>query len=327
MFSGYGGAEFALKKANIHFECVGYSEIDKNAIKCYELNHPNIRNFGDCTKINTEELPDFDLLTGGFPCQDVSIAGNRDLSKGRTNLYSEILRIAKAKKPRYMLLENVRGLLSMGKKNKADDDLLINRIVRDLKEIGYGVCWDVLNSKDYGIPQNRERVWIVCKYGGWKFGEFEIPLKQKLSISLKDLLEKDVDVKYNMSEKALKLIKERIGTNYACKFNPEITNTLRTNYSNSFSNETYIIQRGRGKNKGGRKELCPTISSNNFEHNNHIYDQGMFRRLTPKECFRLMGFVKDEIKTDGISDSALYKLAGNGWEINVVSLILKQMFK
>lgn len=106
-FAGYGGASFALKKAGIDFECIGISEIDKYAIQCFNNNFPNIKNYGDCTKINVDELPNFDLLTGGFPCQDVSLAGNRDLSKGRTNLYKEILRIAEAKKPKYMLLENV----------------------------------------------------------------------------------------------------------------------------------------------------------------------------------------------------------------------------
>ena len=126
MFAGYGGASFSLKKAGVDFECVGYSEIDKYAIQCYEQNHKYMKlknegkfgisqtihhmNYGDCSKINTQDLPDFDLLTGGFPCQDVSIAGKRDLDKGRTNLYQEILRIARDKKPKYILLENVKGL-------------------------------------------------------------------------------------------------------------------------------------------------------------------------------------------------------------------------
>ena len=81
-FAGYGGASFALKKAGIDFECIGYSEIDKYAIECYDKNHSDIRNYGDISKINPEEIPDFDLFTGGFPCQDVSIAGKRDLNKG-----------------------------------------------------------------------------------------------------------------------------------------------------------------------------------------------------------------------------------------------------
>src|SRR3990167_3264693 len=206
MFSGYGGAEFGLIKAGIDYECVGYSEIDKNAIKCYEQNFSNVKNFGDCTKINTDELPDFDLLTGGFPCMDVSIAGKRDLSKGRTNLYSEILRIAETKKPKYLLLENVKGLLSM----KIDEGKLIDKIVRNLKSIGYGVCWKVLNSKDYGIPQNRERIWFVCKFGGWDFMEFQFPEPEKLKIFIKDILEEVVDKKYYLKENQAKKLLEGI---------------------------------------------------------------------------------------------------------------------
>src|SRR3990167_10727400 len=209
MFSGYGGASFGLKKANIPFECIGISEIDKYAIQCYNQNFPNIKNYGDCTKINTNELPDFDLLTGGFPCQDVSIAGKRDLSKGRTNLYQEILRIAKDKKPKYMLLENVKGLLSM----EIEEEKLVNIIVRDLKSIGYGVCYKVLNSKDYGIPQNRERVWFVCKYGSWEFMEFQFPEKEELKIFVKDILEKEVDKKYFLSEKMVNKFIERSNLN------------------------------------------------------------------------------------------------------------------
>ncbi len=162
MFAGYGGASFALKKAEIPFECVGVSEIDKHAMQCYTQNHKGYH-YGDCTKIDPKEIPDFDLLTGGFPCQDVSVAGDRDLSKGRTNLYLEILRIAKEKKPKFVVLENVKGLLSM----EVNHRKLVHKIVADLQKIGYGVAWKVLNSKEHGIPQNRERVWFVCKLGGW----------------------------------------------------------------------------------------------------------------------------------------------------------------
>ena len=113
MFSGYDGASWGLEKAKIPYECVGYSEINKYAIECSNKNFPNRKNFGDCQKIVPEELPDFNLLTGGFPCQDVSLAGKRDLSKGRTMLINDVFRIVKVKKPKYIILENVKGLLSM----------------------------------------------------------------------------------------------------------------------------------------------------------------------------------------------------------------------
>ena len=356
MFAGYGGGSFALKKAGIQFECVGYSEIEKHAIKCYEQNHPNVKNYGDCKSINPDELPDFDLLMGGFPCQDVSIAGDRDLSKGRTNLFTEIIRIAKAKKPKYMLLENVKGLLSSEKfkLNKSYFD----RIKEELRKIGYGICHATLNSKDYGIPQNRERVWIVCKYGGWDFMEFAFPEKKPLKITLKDILETNVNEKYNIREKALKLLKVHMGTSYASKFNPDISNTLRTNYGNGYSNESYILQHSRssdGKeihynvrniagtikqpsgntqnlvlaldlyNKKAHSDRTPALTE---PHHNtlRLFDGMKIRKFTPKECFKLMGFLNDEINIEGISDSQLYSLAGNGWDINIVSLILKRLF-
>jgi len=102
MFSGYGGASFALNKANIPFECIGYSEIYEHAIKLYNYNHHSIKNYGDCTKIIPEELPDFDLLTAGFPCQDVASLGTGNLACGRTILVNEVFRIAKIKKPKFI---------------------------------------------------------------------------------------------------------------------------------------------------------------------------------------------------------------------------------
>lgn len=157
MFAGYGGASFALKKAGIEHEVVGFSEIDKYADKCWKQNHGDVKNWGDCTKINPEELPDFDLLTGGFPCQSFSIAG-KGLGEQDTRgtLFHEIIRIAEAKKPKYMLLESVKGLTF--KKHKDT----FNKILSELDRVGYYVYWKVLNTKDYGVPQNRERVWFVC---------------------------------------------------------------------------------------------------------------------------------------------------------------------
>ena len=112
LFAGYDGASFGLKKANIHHEVVGFSEIDKHAIKIFKQNHGDIKNYGDITKINPNDLPDFDLLTGGFPCQSFSIAGkNLGVKDKRGILFFDIIRILKVKKPKYVLLENVKGLL------------------------------------------------------------------------------------------------------------------------------------------------------------------------------------------------------------------------
>lgn len=135
--------------------CVGYSEIDKYAIQLYQK-HFNHKNYGDITKIKEKELPDFDLLCGGFPCQSFSIAGKRKgFADTRGTLFFDIARIIKAKTPRFLLLENVKGLLSH------DQGKTFYTIISTLDELGYDLQWQVLNSKNFGVPQNRERVFIV----------------------------------------------------------------------------------------------------------------------------------------------------------------------
>ena len=155
MFSGIGGFELGLQNSDYEFECVGYSEVDKYAISIYERHFPSHKNFGDATKIRTEDLPDFDLLVGGFPCQAFSIAGQRrGFDDTRGTLFFEIARILRDKRPRYFLLENVRGLLSH------DKGKTFKTILEVLSDLGYNVKWQVLNSKDFGVPQRRERVYI-----------------------------------------------------------------------------------------------------------------------------------------------------------------------
>ena len=162
-FAGYGGASFGLKKSKIEHEVIGFSEFDKYAAAIFELNHPGINNLGDITQINPKMMPDFDLFTGGFPCQPFSSAG---LGKGeldiRGTLFYDVIRICKEKKPQHILLENVKGLTTKRHKETFE------KILSELKKIGYDVHWKVLNSKDYGIPQNRERLWIYGFKGSLK---------------------------------------------------------------------------------------------------------------------------------------------------------------
>lgn len=135
--------------------CVGYSDIDRYAIETYE-SHFDHRNYGDVTKIDPPELPDFDLLVGGFPCQAFSVAGKREgFNDTRGTLFFDIARILEDKRPRHFILENVRGLLSH------DKGKTFQTIIGVLADLGYGVEWQVLNSRDFGVPQNRERVFIV----------------------------------------------------------------------------------------------------------------------------------------------------------------------
>ena len=156
MFSGIGGFELGLQNSKHDFESIGYSEIDKYAVSIYEKHYPIHTNYGDATKINTEDLPDFDFLVGGFPCQSFSIAGNRQgLDDTRGTLFFEIARILKDKRPRYFLLENVRNLLSHDKGNT------FKTIIRVLSDLGYTISWKVYNSRNHGVPQNRERIFII----------------------------------------------------------------------------------------------------------------------------------------------------------------------
>lgn len=142
-------------------ECIGFSEIDRYACSIYRRHFPEHKNYGDATKLNPRDLPDFDLLVGGFPCQAFSIAGKRaGFMDARGTLFFEIARVLEHKRPRYFLLENVEGLLS------DDNRKTYVRIIGVLSDLDYSISAQLLNSKDYGLPQNRERIFIAGRFGG-----------------------------------------------------------------------------------------------------------------------------------------------------------------
>ena len=185
LFSGIGGFE---KGVGDKAECIGYSEIDKYAIQVYNK-HFNHKNYGDITKIQPESLPDFELVVGGFPCQSFSIAGKRGgFNDTRGTLFFEIARIIKQKQPRLLLLENVKGLLSH------DKGCTFTTIISTLDELGYDCQWQVLNSKNHGVPQNRERVFIIGQLRGTRQVNV-FPLEYKYEQNIKEKmysLSKDV---------------------------------------------------------------------------------------------------------------------------------------
>jgi len=153
VFSGIGGFELGFPAA---WECIGFSEVNKHASQIYLKHFGRHKQYGDITRINTTELPNFELLCGGFPCQAFSLAGKRRGFKDtRGTLFFQICRLAEGKRPRLLLLENVKGLLSH------DHGQTFHTIIRSLDELGYDLQWQVLNSKNYGVPQNRERVYVV----------------------------------------------------------------------------------------------------------------------------------------------------------------------
>ena len=161
MFTGIGGFELGLEKSNIEHELIGYSEIDIYAIKIFEKHFPGIKNYGNATNIQGNEIKDFDLLVGGFPCQSFSLAGKRKgFDDTRGTLFFDIARILSIKKPQFLVLENVKGLLSH------DKGETLSRILTILSKLEYQVEYRVLNSKDYGVPQNRERIFITGHFGG-----------------------------------------------------------------------------------------------------------------------------------------------------------------
>lgn len=186
LFTGIGAFEKALERLNVDYELVGFSEIDKYAIKSYCAIHnvPENKNLGDVTKIEIDKIPDFDLMSWGFPCQDISIAGRMEgIKEGtRSGLYYEGYKILKAKMPKISIIENVKNLTSQRFKEQFES------ILNDISELGYNNYWKVLNAKDYGVPQNRERVFIVSIRKDIDKNDFTFPSPVTLVLKLKDIL-------------------------------------------------------------------------------------------------------------------------------------------
>jgi DNA (cytosine-5)-methyltransferase 1 len=199
LFSGIGAFEKALDNLGVEYELVNYCEIDKYASKSYAAIH-NVsedKNLGDITKVNEKELPkNIDLITYGFPCQDISLAGkqkglfNEDGTQTRSGLFFEALRIIEEAQPRVAIAENVKNLV--GKKFKEQFKIVLD----SLEQAGYNNYWQVLNAKDYGIPQNRERVFIVSIRKDIDNGCFKFPEGFELKLRLKDMVDDEVDEKY-----------------------------------------------------------------------------------------------------------------------------------
>ena len=304
-FAGYGGASFGLKKANIKHKVVGFSEFDPTAERIFMKNHPDVPAFGDITKIDVDTIPDFDLFTGGFPCQPFSTAGaGLGVLDIRGTLFYEIIRICEIKKPKDILLENVKGII--GGKHKET----FKKIISELERIGYQVHFKVLNSKNFGIPQNRERVWIYATLRErdlfWKF-EFN---NLKLNKFFKDVLDPEPEESLFLNQKQIQRHIEKHNVNF--------------NVSESSCFDVY--------NKKVRSDGV-SITLTEPHHNTlrvvHPPKDGtlIVRKLSVTEHFRLMGFEDGQIDFDGLSYAQLCKRAGNGWDINVASMIFKKIFE
>ncbi len=224
-FAGYGSQAMALRRLGIDFEVVGISEIDKYAIQAYMAVHGETPNYGDISKIDWSSVPDFDFLTYSFPCTDISTAGQqKGLAEGsgtRSSLLWECRKAIEAKRPKYLLMENVKNLVS--KKFTP----YLKEWLRFLEGQGYSNYTKVLNAKDFGVPQNRERVFMVSILGE---ASFHFPKPFTLEKRLKDVLEKDVDESFYLSEKIVKTFLARNEKNKAkgngFKFEPTMGDVI-----------------------------------------------------------------------------------------------------
>jgi DNA (cytosine-5)-methyltransferase 1 len=304
-FAGYGGASFGLKKSKIPHKVVGFSEFDKYASAIFELNHPDIKNFGDITLINPEELPDFNFFTGGFPCQPFSSAG---LGKGeldiRGTLFYDVIRICQYKKPKHILLENVKGLTT---KRHAET---FEKILSELKRIGYDVHWKLLNSKDYGIPQNRERLWIYG-YKGKLDKTFNLePQKKELKGKFKDFLDEKPESNLYLNEKQIERLIEKHGVDFNIKeplcldiYNKKVRHDgISITITEPHHNSLRVVEKPK---KNGKF---------------------IVRKLSKAEHFRLMGFDEGEFKFGDFSYQQICKRAGNGWDVNIVRILTEHIF-
>jgi DNA (cytosine-5-)-methyltransferase len=348
LFAGVGSQAMALRNIGIDYEVIGISEIDKFAYKSYEAIHGKVKNFGDITKIN--KLPYCDLLTYSFPCQDLSIAGHqKGINKDtRSGLLLEVERLLlKAKEngtlPKYLLLENVKNLV--GKKFIKDFERWLNF----LNSLGYYSNWEVLNAKDYGIPQNRERIFVVSSLENM---HYKFPNPVELKSKMKDLLEGKVDEKYYLSEQCLKYFtdtKNRNGFIRGEKFNPRKSEDCNTAFAittraGSRPTDNFIMQLGNLKNTesfGGNPQTGRVYSPNGISPCLNTMQGGglepkilqsedyKIRKLTPLECWRLMGFSDNDYyaaKSVGTSNAQLYKQAGNSIVVTVLEAIFKNLF-
>ena len=302
LFAGVGGIRKGFENAG--FITVFANDFEKNCKITYDLNYNDAKLVvEDITKIEANELPEFDFLLGGFPCQAFSIAGYRkgfEDERGRGNLFFDIARIIEARKPEGFLLENVKNLKSH------DNGNTFKVIQETLEDLGYHLKHMVLNSMDYGnIPQNRERIYIVGFKDKERIERFEFPKPIKLTKTIKDILDKKVDEKYYYNGKPLF---DRI--------------------KDDVTEQGKVYQWRRQYVRENKKGVSPTLTANMGMggHNVPIIFDGIgIRKLTPRECFRLQGFDNDYRLPENLADSALYKQAGNSVTVTVVERVAKQM--
>lgn len=316
LFAGIGSQAKALTNLGIRYDTVAISEVDRFAISAYEAIHGKVNNLGDIKSIDM--LPECDLLTYSFPCQDLSVAGERvGMDRGsntRSSLLWEVERLIRAYTrngralPKVLLMENVRGILF--KKNIG----AFEEWIRVLGELGYTSTYKLMNSKDHGIPQSRDRCFMVSILGDYRF-EFPEPIP--LESRLKDMLEDDADPVFDVSEELSESIKRRKGSIRSGDGSIDTNRLIEVGRLN-----IKHIQTSRVYNPVGISPTVCAAEPPKIELSNRI------RRLTPRECWRLMGFTDEDFNkvNEGMSLSRLYILAGNSIVVNVLEDIFNSIY-
>lgn len=298
-FAGVGGIDLGFEQCGC--KTVYANEFDPYAADTYEKNFNIKVDRRDITTVPVEDIPNFDIMLSGFPCQAFSIAGYRqgfEDEKGRGNLFFEMIRILKAKKPRFAFFENVKNLVGH------DNGNTFKVICSELDKLGYKYKHQVLNACEYGnTPQNRERIYIVAFREEEDFNKFSFPAKKKLSKKIEDIFDFDtkLDDKYYYTKK--------------CNFYPKLIDAM--------TNKSTVYQWRRQYVRENKSNLVPTLTANMGMGGHNvplIITSNGIRKLTPKECFNAQGYPKT-FKLAEQSDCRLYKQAGNSVCVPVIKNI------
>lgn len=302
-FAGVGGIDLGFSE---FYTTIYANEFDKNAIKTFSENFDISVDSNDIHDVNEHNLPDFDIMLAGFPCQAFSVAGYREGfndRKNRGNLFFELERIFKFKKPRIIFLENVKNL------ETHDNGNTLKYILNSLHNSKYFVKYKVMNTMEYGnLPQNRERIYIVAFLNEDDYIKFNFPNDIPLNKYINDIIENVNDEKY-----------------YYTSSNFKYYDTLKE----QILNKDTIYQWRRKYVRENKSNVCPTLTANMGTGGHNvplILTNNGIRKLTPKECFKFQGF-PDSFKLPNIADSHLYKQAGNSVSISVIRRIANEIFK
>ena len=303
LFSGTGAFSYVLEKYG--HNCVLSNDMVKESELIYNMNmKPNVFQLKDLHDINVNEIPPHDLLCGGFPCQPFSIAGEKKgFDDERSNVFWKIIEILKFHKPKIIILENVKNLTSH------DQGRTFEIITQNLEQIGYKIKHKILDTcKITKVPQHRERIYIVGFLDEDTFQKFHFDFEPTINDQLSSFIDENVPTNYYYTDK-LKVYQEVV---------QNVVKHINTNT---------IYQYRRYYVRENKSNCCPTLTANMGGGGHNVplikYKNGV-RKLTPRECFNLQGFPKD-YKLPNISDSKLYKLAGNAVSIPVIELIIKKI--